>query len=70
MGQFMWGVFSNYMNLQSSDIVAMTTANFTSATDPNNATSVYHGVSSFTRCVWEVQLGNVVCISIKLKSDL
>jgi hypothetical protein len=62
MGQFMWGVFSNYLNLQSSNIVAMTTANFTNATDPNNASSVYRGASSFTRCVWEVRLGNVVSI--------
>ncbi len=60
MGQFMWGVFSNYMNLKSSDIVAMTTLNFTSATNPKNATSVYKGSSSFTRCVWEVHLGNAV----------
>ena len=60
MGQFMWGVFSNYLNLQSSDIVAMTCANFTSATDPKNPASVYHGGSSFTRCVWEIHLGNAV----------
>ena len=38
----------------------MTTLNFTGATDPKNATSVYKGSSSFTRCVWEVNLGNVV----------
>ena len=56
-------VSSNYQsNLQSSNIVAMTTANFTNATDPNNASSVYRGASSFTRCVWEVRLGNVVSI--------
>jgi hypothetical protein len=62
MGQFMWGVFSNYLNLQSSNIVAMTTANFTNATDPKSSSSVYRGASSFTRCVWEVRLGNVVSI--------
>jgi hypothetical protein len=56
----MWGIFSNYLQLQSSDITAMTTLNFTGATDPKNATSVYKGSSSFTRCVWEVNLGNVV----------
>ena len=60
MGQFMWGVFSNYLNVQNSNIVAMTTINFTGATNPKNATSVYKGASSFTRCVWEVNLGNVV----------
>lgn len=62
MGQFMWGVFTKYMDLQSGDILAMTTINFTSATDPQNASSVYHGASSFTRCVWEVHLGNAVAI--------
>eukprot|EP00291_Cryptomonas_curvata_P019850 CAMPEP_0172158522 /NCGR_PEP_ID=MMETSP1050-20130122/4420_1 /TAXON_ID=233186 /ORGANISM="Cryptomonas curvata, Strain CCAP979/52" /LENGTH=503 /DNA_ID=CAMNT_0012827925 /DNA_START=62 /DNA_END=1573 /DNA_ORIENTATION=+ len=63
LGQFMWGVFSNYLQLQSSDIAAMTTLNFTGATDPKNATSVYKGASSFTRCVWEVNLGNVdICV--------
>jgi hypothetical protein len=56
----MWGVFSDYLHLQNSDIAAMTTLNFTNATDPKNATSVYKGSSSFTRCVWEVNLGNVV----------
>ena len=60
MGQFMWGVLSNYLNLRSTDILAMTTINFTSATDPKNPNSVYHGASSFTRCVWEIRLGNVV----------
>ena len=60
LGQFMWGIFSNYLQLQSSDIAAMTTLNFTGATDPKNATSVYKGSSSFTRCVWEVNLGNIV----------
>ncbi len=62
MGQFMWGVFTNYMGLAGSDIIAMTTANFTGATDPNNGTSVYKGSSSFTRCVWEVRLGHVVSV--------
>ncbi len=56
----MWGVFTNYMGLHSDDIVAMTTLNFTSATDPKNASSVYKGSSPFTRCVWEVRLGNAV----------
>jgi hypothetical protein len=60
MGQFMWGVFTEYMGLEGSDIAAMTTANFSEATNPLNETSVYKGPSSFTRCVWEVRLGNVV----------
>ena len=58
----MWGVFSNYLNMKSDNIVAMTGANFTYATDPSNPASVYHGASSFTRCVWEVNLGNAVQI--------
>ena len=60
MGQFMWGVFSQYLQMESSSIIAMTCANFTWATDPSNPASVYHGASSFTRCVWEVNLGHVV----------
>ena len=64
MGQFMWGVLSNYLNLESKDILAMTTLNFTSATDPKNKTSVYAGSSSFTRCVWEIRLGNVVSVIV------
>ncbi len=60
LGQFMWGVFTNYMDLESSDIIAMTSVNFTGATNPKNSSSVYNGSSSFTRCVWEINLGNVV----------
>jgi hypothetical protein len=60
LGKFMWGVFSDQLGLKSSDIVAMTTLNFTSATSPKNATSVYQGASSYTRCVWEVKVGNAV----------
>ena len=60
MGQFMWGVFSQYLELDGSEIIAMTPINFTFATDPNNPASVFKGSSSFTRCVWEVNLGNVV----------
>ena len=56
----MWGVFSDYLEMKSSDIVAMTCANFSNATDPSNPASVYHGASSFTRCVWEVHLGHAV----------
>ncbi len=54
----MWRVLSVHLGLKK--IQAMTSINFTSATDPKNATSVYKGSSSFTRCVWEVSLGNVV----------
>ncbi len=60
MGQFMWNVLKNDLDLSSNGILAMTTLNFTGATDPKNATSVYKGASAFTRCVWEVNLGNVV----------
>ena len=60
LGKFMWGVFSDHLGLKSSDIVAMTTLNFTNATNPKNATSVYQGASSYTRCVWEVKIGNAV----------
>ncbi len=60
MGQFMWGVFSDYLQLDGSNIIAMTPINFTDATNPKNPASVYKGSSSFTRCVWEVQRGNVV----------
>jgi hypothetical protein len=56
----MWGVFSNYMNLTNDDIIAMTPANFSSKTDPKNPVSVYKGASTFTRCVWEIYLGNAV----------
>jgi hypothetical protein len=56
----MWGVFTNYLQLDPSEIVAMTTLNFTGATNPKNATSVYKGLSSYTRCVWEVKVGNAV----------
>jgi hypothetical protein len=61
MGKFMWNVLFNRLKLTDEDIIAMTTVNFTGATDPNNITSVYKGVSAFTRCVWEIKLGNVVC---------
>ncbi len=60
LGQFMWGVFTNYLQLDPSEIVAMTTLNFTGATNPKNETSVYKGASSYTRCVWEVKIGNAV----------
>jgi hypothetical protein len=60
MGQFMWGVFEKYLILGNSNILAMTPINFTYATDPKNSNSVYTGSSSFTRCVWEIRLGNVV----------
>ncbi len=43
MGQFMWGGFINYMGLTESDIIAMTTANFSMDTNPANKTSVYKG---------------------------
>eukprot|EP00292_Cryptomonas_paramecium_P013196 CAMPEP_0113674476 /NCGR_PEP_ID=MMETSP0038_2-20120614/7436_1 /TAXON_ID=2898 /ORGANISM="Cryptomonas paramecium" /LENGTH=221 /DNA_ID=CAMNT_0000591053 /DNA_START=64 /DNA_END=726 /DNA_ORIENTATION=- /assembly_acc=CAM_ASM_000170 len=63
IGKFMWGVFSNYLGLTDDNIIAMTTVNFTSATDPKNKTSVYKGSSSYTRCVWEVNLGNIdMCV--------
>jgi hypothetical protein len=62
MGKFMRGVFMDYMGLETSDIVAMTTANFSMDTNPQNVTSVYKGSSSFTRCVWEVRLGHVVSV--------
>jgi hypothetical protein len=64
LGQFMWGVFSNQLGLKSDDIVAMTTLNFTGATSPKNKTSVYQGASSYTRCVWEVKIGNAVSAAI------
>ncbi len=64
----MWGVFTNYMNLTDSDIIAMTAANFTNETDPGNPESLYQGASSFTRCVWEVKLGNAVCSDIPKSS--
>jgi hypothetical protein len=62
LGQFMWAVFSDSdcLNLNNEKIAVMTTLNFTGATDPANVTSVYKGTSSFTRCVWEVYLGNIV----------
>ena len=59
----MWGVFSRYLKIKGSNIIAMTGANFTSSTDPKNPASVYHGASSFTRCVWEVHLGNAVRVT-------
>jgi hypothetical protein len=59
-GEFMWNVLFNRLKLTDDDIIAMTTVNFTGATDPNNISSVYQGVSTFTRCVWEIKLGNVV----------
>jgi hypothetical protein len=62
MGQFMWKVFSDHLDLDGSNIIAMTTINFTYATNPKNPASVYKGSSSFTRCVWEVRLGNVVSL--------
>ena len=58
MGAFMWDVLQS-LSLDQ-DIIACTQANFSSATDPKNATSLYHGASAFTRCVWEVKLGNMV----------
>ena len=40
------------------DVVAMTPVNFSSASK-----EAYNGSSSFTRCAWEVQLGNVdICV--------
>jgi hypothetical protein len=39
----MWGVFTNYMGLTGSDIIAMTTANFFMDTNPAKKTSVYKG---------------------------
>lgn len=60
IGQFMWKVLSDDLGLQGDRIIAMTTLNFTGSTDPHNATSVYKGASAFTRCVWEINLGNVV----------
>jgi hypothetical protein len=60
MGQFMWGVFTRHLNMDGSDIVAMTPINFTYATNPANPASPFKGSSAFTRCVWEVYLGNVV----------
>lgn len=62
MGRFMWGVFTAYMGLEENDIIAMTTANFSIHTDPENETSVYKGSSSYTRCVWEVRLGHAVSV--------
>jgi hypothetical protein len=56
----MWGVFTEHLLLDGSNIIAMTPINFTYATNPKNPASVYKGSSSFTRCVWEVQLGNIV----------
>ena len=47
LGQFMFQIFSS--NLQLKNIVAMTSLNFTGATDPKNKTSVYKGASLFTR---------------------
>jgi hypothetical protein len=63
LGRFAWGILSNQqyqLALGSADIAAMTTLNFSAATDPRNASSAYRGSSSFTRCVWEVHLGNIV----------
>ncbi len=65
MGRFMWGVFTEYMGLAGSDIIAMTTANFSMDTNPLNETSVYKGSSSYTRCVWEVHLGHIVSTIFK-----
>ena len=62
MGQFMWGVFSQYLQIPPSKIIAMTGANFSGDTNPKNASSVYKGASSFTRCVWEVRLGHAVTL--------
>jgi hypothetical protein len=68
MGKFMWGVFTNYLGLEEGDIIAMTSANFSMATNPQNITSVYKGFSTITRCVWEIYLGNVVSLLIVLKT--
>ncbi len=70
MGKFMWGVFTNYLGLEEGDIIAMTSANFSMATNPQNTTSVYKGFSTITRCVWEIYLGNVVSLLIVLKTHL
>ena len=70
MGKFMWRVLRIHLGLKNQDIQAMTSINFTGATDPKNATSVYKGPSSFTRCVWEVHLGNVVSGYILLHAVL
>lgn len=67
IGQFMWKVLSTDLGLRGQEIVAMTTLNFTGATDPRNATSVYKGASAFTRCVWEINLGNVVRGAARLR---
>ncbi len=67
MGNFMWGVFTNYMNLSDSDIIAMTAANFSYETDPRNPEAVYQGASIYTRCVWEVKLGNAVSTNISTR---
>ena len=41
-----------------ADVVALTRANFTA-----QSRQFYKGSSSFTRCVWEVKLGNVdMCV--------
>ena len=56
----MWNVFSKRLNFTDDDIIAMTPANFSNLTNPSIPTSIYQGVSVYTRCVWEIYLGNLV----------
>jgi hypothetical protein len=55
------------MNLSDSDIIAMTAANFSYETDPRNPEAVYQGASIYTRCVWEIKLGNAVSTNISTR---
>ena len=66
----MWGVFTKRMNLTNDDIIAMTKANFSGETDPKNETSVYQGDSSYSRCAWEIKLGNVVSTTTNLLRNI
>eukprot|EP00291_Cryptomonas_curvata_P018852 CAMPEP_0172168344 /NCGR_PEP_ID=MMETSP1050-20130122/10082_1 /TAXON_ID=233186 /ORGANISM="Cryptomonas curvata, Strain CCAP979/52" /LENGTH=445 /DNA_ID=CAMNT_0012839249 /DNA_START=284 /DNA_END=1621 /DNA_ORIENTATION=+ len=63
VGALLLDVFHS-MGLQDEHIEAMTQLNFSGATDPHNRSGVFFGgVSAFTRCVWEVQLGHAdMCI--------
>ena len=56
----MHGVIFGYLGLTDNDIIALTAANFSTSTDPKNSSSVYKGLSAYTRCCWEIKIGHVV----------
>ena len=67
VGQFMQGVIFDYLKLTDDNVLAMTVANFTGDTDPDNASSIMsQGLdkSDYQRCVVEIKLGHVVCFKV------